>query len=165
MFPQMVRGYTSEGNAIIKNKGNVEALTDALSALKAEANDALLSSAGSIMENYKNTFEGKWWQNGPSTDSNKIKAAEELKEILNNQDSYNYAAYFNDSKNDGIITTIENLLSDAGIEKTDWFESSQEYVQRAIRNFPGIVQSIINSWNSTVNAAVSNVRPLVAAYL
>lgn len=165
MFPQMVRGYTDEGNAIIKNKGSVEALTKAFEALKKEANDALISSADSIMKTYHNTFESKWYENGPSTDANKIKASKELKKILNNQDDYNYAAFFNDNKNEGIITTIEKLLKDAGIEKESLFESSQDYVKRAIQEFPGIVQSIVNSWDSTVNAAVSNVKPLISAYL
>ncbi|MBQ8570283.1 MAG: hypothetical protein IJ444_02095 [Kiritimatiellae bacterium] len=165
MFPQMVKGYTAEGNAIIKNKGNVEALTAAYESLQSVASNTLLASADDIMQNYKNTFENKWYEDGPSTDSNKIKASRELSKMLNNQDTYKFGAYFNNSKNDGIITTMVNLLEDAGIEEKSFTESSEDYVKRALTEFPGIVQSIINTWESTANAAVSNVKPLISAYL
>ena len=165
MFPQMVKGYTAEGNAIIKNKGNVEALTAAYESLQSVASNTLLASADDIMENYENTFQAKWYENGPSTDANKIKASRELSKMLNNQDTYNFGAFLYDNKNDGIITTMVNLLKDAGIEKEAWYEGEDEYIKRAIKDFPGIVQSIVNTWESTANAAVSNVKPLISAYL
>ncbi len=165
MFPEMVRGYTAEGNAIIKNKGNVEALTDAYKALQAEANNALLSKADDIMGNYKTTFRGKWYENGPDTDALKIKAARELEKMLENQDTYDFSWMSNYNQHSGEIDTIVKLLEDAGIGKKSFFESEDNYVKRAIKEYPNIVQSIINVWESTVNAAVSNVKPLVSAYL
>ena len=166
MFPQMVRGYTNEGNAIIKNKGNVEALTEAYKALRKEANDAVISKADDIMKSYQRTFQSAWYENGPDTDAVKIKASKELKNILNNQDTYDWNnAIFADANNSGVRDTIVKLLEDAGIEKKSWFETSKDYVQRAISEYPGIVQSIVNAWDSTVNTAVSNVKPLIQAYI
>ena len=165
MFPEMVRGYTAEGNAIIKNKGSVEALTAAYKELEEQANNALLTSAKNIMKNYNHTFNNEWWENGPSTDANKIKAANELDKLLRNRDTYDWNAYFTDPNNHGIADTIVNLLEDAGLEDKKWTESAQDYVKRAVQQFPGLVQSIVNSWNAVVNSAVSNVRPLVDAYL
>ena len=165
MFPEMVRGYTAEGNAIIKNKGNVEALTSAYKALQDEANNTLLSKADDIMGNYKTTFSGKWYENGPDTDALKIKAARELEKMLKNQDTYDYSWMSDTNQYSGRINTVVKLLEDAGIEDKSFFESAADYTKRAISEYPRIVQSIVNTWESTVNAAVSNVKPLVSAYL
>lgn len=165
MFPEMVRGYTAEGNAIIKNKGNVEALTKAYETLQSTANNTLLASADDIMKTYKHTFENKWYEDGPSTDAVKIKASRELANMLSSQDTYNFGKYFNNRDNEGVITSMVNLLEDAGLEEKSPWETSQDYVKRAIKEFPSVVQSVINVWESTANAAVSNVKPLVKAYL
>ena len=162
MFPEMVQGYTDEGNAIIKNKGNVEALTEAYKALKQESNNVLLSKAKDIMQTYKYTTEGGFWQWDDSTPDS-VKAAKKLDEILKNKDSYNFDI-FGQEYRDEVYDDIIGLLSKSGIKREN-AESNADYVKRAVKYFPGIVQSIINTWESTVNAAVSNVKPLVSAYL
>lgn len=53
MFPEMVQGYTDEGNAIIKNKGNVEELTKAYKAQKDAAEDAIITSASTVFKGVK----------------------------------------------------------------------------------------------------------------
>lgn len=163
MFPEMVKGYTSEGNAIIKNKGNVEALTEAYKALKNEANNSIIAKAADIMTTYKYTTEGGFWQ-WDTTTPDSIAAAKELEKILREQDTYNFKIFGQEGRtkyHDAII----GLLEDAGISKESWNETNEEYVKRAVSKFPGIVQSIINTWESTVNTAISNVKPLVQAYL
>lgn len=162
MFPEMVQGYTDEGNAIIKNKGNVEALTEAYKALKQEADNTLLSKAKDIMQTYKYTTEGGFWQWNDSTPDS-IKASKKLEEIFKGKDSYNFDI-FGQEYRDEIYDDIIGLLTKSGIKKES-MESNSDYVKRAINEFPGIVQSIINTWESTVNSAISNVKPLVAAYL
>lgn len=162
MFPEMVQGYTDEGNAIIKNKGNVEALTKAYKALKQEADNTLLSKAKDIMQTYKYTTEGGFWQWDDSTPDS-IKAAKKLEEIFKGKDSYNFDI-FGQEYRDEIYDDIIGLLTKSGIKKES-MESNSDYVKRAIDEFPGIVQSIINTWESTVNSAISNVKPLVSAYL
>jgi hypothetical protein len=157
MFPTMVKGYTDEGNAIIKNKGSVEALTKAYAELQEQANAALLLGGGDIMKNYKNTTQGSWWPWNNETSDN-IKAAQKLKSIFDNPDDI--SNYSGDEFQDVI-----KLLKDAGIEMGFWNETNHDYIKRAVTEFPGIVQSIINSWDATVNAAVSQVKPLVSAYL
>lgn len=163
MFPDMVRGYTDEGNAIIKNKGNVEALTEAYKALSDEANNAIIAKAADIMKDYKYTTEGGFFQWDKSIPES-IAAAKELDKILRNQDNYNFSAFNEARPYANEYDKIVTLLSDAGISRLDG-ERNDEYVKRAVSEFPGIVQSIVNTWESTVNAAISNVKPLVQAYL
>ena len=168
MFPTMVKGYTDEGNAIIKNKGNVEALTKAYAALQEQANVELLLGGKNIMQNYKNTMQGSIFAVDNSTSSN-IAAAKELKNILGAKD-YDFSKFDPQVTGNATVNAskvhedIWQLLRDAGIE-SKFKESKSEYVQRAINEFPSIVNSIINSWEATANAAVSQVQPLVSAYL
>lgn len=162
MFPEMVQGYTDEGNAIIKNKGNVEALTEAYKMLKQESNNALLLKAKDIMQTYKYTVEGGFWQFDDSIPDS-IKAAKKLEEIFETKDSYNFDIFGQEYREE-VYDDIVGLLTKSGIKKEST-EKNSDYVKRAINEFPGIVQSIINTWESTVNSAVSNTKPLVTAYL
>ena len=162
MFPEMVRGYTEEGNAIIKNKGNVEQLTEAYKALQDQANNALINSGESIMKNYKATINGSFGSTDNST-SESIAASNLLKKILREQDTFDFEEFGREYR-DPEYDTILGLLGDAGISRIG-SETNAAYVKRAISEFPGIVQSIINSWDAVVASAVSNVKPLVSAYL
>jgi TP901 family phage tail tape measure protein len=165
MFPTMVKGYTEEGNAIIKNKGSVEELTKAYEELREQANAELLLSGGNILKNYNNTANGSKWDNfWGFTDSEKIKAAKELERIFNNKDTFDFKIFSN-SDRDAVYEDIVTLLKDAGIETDPLQEFTHDYVERAVTEFPSIVQGIINSWDATVNAAASQVKPLVNAYL
>ena len=161
MFPEMVKGYTDEGNAIIKNKGNVEELAKAYETLREKANVDLLSEGKTILKNYQNTTTGGFWD----FDSSTVQTAHDIKRLK--QFMQNPDAVANTSEN------MRSLLMDAGIawdsssndpNKT-YEENADEYVKRAIKEFPNIVQSIINSWDATINSAVSQVKPLVQAYL
>lgn len=53
MFPKLVSGYTSEGNAILKCKGNVEALTQAYQEEIKAAAKAVKQERESTVKNYK----------------------------------------------------------------------------------------------------------------
>lgn len=54
MFPQMVQGYDEQGNAILKNKGNVEALTQALKEQRRAANHDILSGSNDMFRGVEN---------------------------------------------------------------------------------------------------------------
>lgn len=163
MFPDMVKGYTDEGNAIIKNKGSVEALTKAYAELREQANAELLLGGKDIMQNYQNTTGGSFWQWDTSIPDN-IKAANELKNVFDNIETYNFDALGTRSTSQ-IFDNMLRLLEGAGIEYLNADEKYTDYVKRAVTEFPGIVQGIINSWEAQANAAVSQVKPLVQAYL
>lgn len=50
MFPEMVQGYTAEGNAIIKAKGSVEALTEAYEKMAEAQRGAVISGANDVIK-------------------------------------------------------------------------------------------------------------------
>ena len=53
MFPKLVSGYDSQGNAILNVKSNVESLTNAYKAQIAEQNDAIITGAPTVFEDTK----------------------------------------------------------------------------------------------------------------
>jgi TP901 family phage tail tape measure protein len=56
MFPEMVRGYDDQGNAILTVKGNVEQLTEAYKAQEAAARDAIMGNAHVVYGQQRRTF-------------------------------------------------------------------------------------------------------------
>ena len=159
MFPTMIKGYTAEGNAIIKQKGSVEALADAYAALQEKANVEILNNGSNIMKAYRDNTTGGLFA-GNVDNIYKLKAARVFGKMLDDIDSVDLAAVIATTTGD----KMQTLLKDAGIEAKA-FETTKDYYQRAVREFPHIIQGIINSWESQVNAAVSQVKPLVSAYL
>ena len=65
MFPQLVQGYTDEGNAILSLKGNVEQLRDAYKDAQQEAYNLIIngedSSGNDIIQNWRNTQQTGFW--------------------------------------------------------------------------------------------------------
>lgn len=62
MFPQMIQGYTDEGNAIITNKGNVEALTQAYKEQKQAYLDTIITQSADTFSGYKAKVIETTWQ-------------------------------------------------------------------------------------------------------
>ena len=58
MFPEMVSGYDSEGNAILNTKGKVEELTEAYQKQAQAARDALVYSGQDVFKNFQNNTVG-----------------------------------------------------------------------------------------------------------
>ena len=58
MFPDMVSGYDSEGNAILNTKGKVEELTEAYQKQAQAARDALVYSGKDVFKNFQNNTVG-----------------------------------------------------------------------------------------------------------
>ena len=78
MFPELISGYTEEGNAILSLKGDVEQLRDAYKEAQQEAYNMLLAdstreSAGGndIIQNYRNIAFGNQdlWDTAPGQDN------------------------------------------------------------------------------------------------
>ena len=64
-MPSLVRGYDSQGNAILTCAGNVEKLADAYKDLQIKANDAILGDASTIIKDFENDIKkasGKNWK-------------------------------------------------------------------------------------------------------
>ena len=66
MFPELIKGYDAEGNAILSLKGNVDELTEAYKRAQKEAYNTLIISGENgdgtdIVKHYKMTQESSFW--------------------------------------------------------------------------------------------------------
>lgn len=169
MFPEMVKGYDAEGNAIIKHKGNVDALTEAYKQQEQAAKDALLAQAGDVFNNFKNqtgtSFRSQYFAGVASLFGAKEAFSQadirQLRTILQNPDRLDVTIPTEDGfSNSRIIKSLKN----AGIEKT-FKENYDEYIRRAVKENPAVVQSIISNLETEAESAVQPAKDVVTLYL
>jgi len=96
MFPTMVSGYDEQGNAILKNKGNVEALNEALKEQQRIANQEVLNNADDIFKGVKN----------------------ETKQVKEDIDDINTAIKLMTGANVPVTTGAKKVLKDSNVSKS-----------------------------------------------
>ena len=160
MFPHMVQGYTDEGNAIIKHKGNVEELTKAYEEQKKAAQDAIIVGSSEVFAGFK-----------ASTDKNPEYIWEEsgllqMKELVDKivatgGDVEKIQDIINDLGGNSLV--IGDVFDKIGLDKGwfDWNTQDAEYISENIKKF----QSLFNTLNTEVEAQTAKIKPIMQAYL
>ena len=145
MFPEMVSGYNDQNDAIIKNKGNVEALTKAYEDQKKAYYASIRTNAGDTFDDYKTAVEddGK----NAQTLNNFINGSKE-KFINGNSAIDTWVEVFNDD-----YDTMAEILNN----KFDFSKLSAQAQQK--------VRDVFTTLNATVNSETDKVRPILTAYL
>ena len=174
MFPQMVQGYTDEGNAIIANKGNVEELTKAYEEQKKAYQDLIITKSAETFAGYKAKvaespsteflFKGV---NGDYSYIEQIKALEELIEVLS-QGKEAFSLFAGEmhslATNEKKLLILESTLKKAGVEENLWgdylnYEKlTSEVGQQAI-------SSHISTLKSYINAETATVKPILNSFI
>ena len=137
MFPDMVTGYTEEGNAIIALKGNVEELTAAYEEAAKAARDELLIKQNDIYTNFTNNTTGyNHW-----TGTSKQGELDILEQLIAGGDIEDFMSrYVQGEYVDGLIEReIDTILENAGITETNWFWSADGYQSAIEQNMPSII--------------------------
>ena len=160
MFPQMVQGYTDEGNAIIAHKGNVEELTKAYEEQKKAAQDAIIVGSADVFAGFKaatdKTPKYVWEESGSLQMKqlvDKIVATggdvEKIQEVINGLG--------------GNSLVIGDVFDKIGLDKGrfDWNTQDAEYISENIKKF----QSLFNTLNTEVEAQAAKIKPIMQAYL
>lgn len=160
MFPHMVQGYTDEGNAIIKCKGDVEKLTQAYKDQKDAAQDAIIVGSAEVFAGFK-----------ASTDKNPKYIWEEsgllqMKELVDKivatgGDVEKIQEVINDLGGNSLV--IGDVFDKIGLDKGwfDWNTQDAEYISENIKKF----QSLFNTLNTEVEAQAAKIKPIMQAYL
>lgn len=155
MFPDMITGYTEEGNAIIGLKGNVEALEEAYKAEAKAARDALLTSANDTVKNFKNnTTKDDFW-----TAQNKFDELAFFEDLVSNGSSV-VSDWFTKVG----TMPVDNWLEGAGIDSTTWF-SSPETVEKEIDSYFTSIKARYNQLKTEVASEATPIKTTVSAYL
>lgn len=157
MFPQMVTGYTDEGNAIIALRGNVEELTKAYEEEARAARDAIISKQDNVFKDFKNKTTSKdgffkWNDNIGYADYIKVIKAYIEQEKGNTEAVTNVA---NELGEDVFGLGLSRLKEDLGYDASSpsW-ESSIESLNALLRNT-----------QAEAKTAASSVRTILNAYL
>lgn len=154
MFPEMIAGYTEEGNAIIGLKGNIEALTEAYEKEAQAARDALLISSNDVFKNFKNnTTKVNVW-----TGKSKFDELAFFEGLLKDSDNTIKEQFLEDS------TIMDDWLENAGIDDTNWF-SSRDTFKEAIEADKEQIQAYYRTLKAEVEAESSSVTSVLNAYL
>ena len=100
MFPEMISGYTKEGNAILSCKGNVDELTKAYEAAAQAARQAAIAGGGEVFKSAKEEYNSNpsiaWEDTGLKQQQ---KLANKIIEIVNNEAPTNKAVKAFDGPN------------------------------------------------------------------
>lgn len=151
MFPEMVTGWTKEGNAILSTKGNVEALTRAYEENARAARDAILSKSNIIFKDFLNdtTTDASGWR------WNNHLGYADLEKVIQ--------LYIDQASG-----KIDNILT-SEIAGEDYFGMAVEKIRDAIgqEGFLDIkaLQAYLRKVQTEARAASSNVKTVLNAYL
>ena len=175
MFPEMVSGYTEEGNAIIALKGNVEELTKAYKEEAQAARDALLTKANDTFDVFKTHTN-----NNPITafeDTGlfqQYKLAEKIFDLMENGDIETIEETWDklnssNFKIDGqTFSNIEKnaLFETAGINEDD-FQSSWDGSINLVefKEQQKLLLAGMRTIKSKIDAELSPIKSMVNAYL
>lgn len=169
MYPALVKSYDEQGNAILKLKGNIEGLTQALLDEK-KANAAKIIESDEIMENYQNTREHGLFDSIGDYFSNFFDSQDELTaDMISEQEKVQkYKDFLQMSYEDikSLTTKIGNdretiiqrgLLSKLGIDS--------DTTKEEFDTFRTDLESEIVTIQAGIDQALSSVKKKAGAYL
>lgn len=167
MFPSMVQGYNDQNEAILKNKGSVEELTDAYEKnQKAYYND-IMAKSGDTFDKFKTVTKSDLSKKNKLSDLiNSNFSKEQTEGLLSN-----YAAFestFGKTLGKSLTKELFNalndefkhnatLLSGQSFDAIDFTKISPQLQEK--------VRSVFSELNQTIDTESEKVRPILQAYL
>lgn len=159
-FPEMVAGYTAQGDAIIKNKGDVSALADAFERLKSAQNNELINDYDSITKGIKNEVEDL--DNG----------------IASIKQEYETLSSLGDLEVGTVVSNSDvKMLSDLGVKikgvydeslGKNVYQISEEFTSDQRREFYSYINSLsaqIASYEAQRKGIINKLSPMIQAML
>ena len=157
MFPDMVTGYTNEGNAIIALKGNVDELTKAYEELAQAARDEMIASSNDVFKNFQNqTSKSRsfWGSRGHLSNQDDL---DDLGVLLGGDKDK-----INDLEDKRGSSAVRQLFKDAGVDFTS-FDSTEEILKDP--NNISQLQAYYRTLEKTIKNETAKLKPLVNAWL
>lgn len=173
MFPEMISGYTKEGNAILLCKGNVEELTKAYEAAAQAARQAAIAGGNDVFESSKKEYSNNPNNTlgGETGTVNKKILANKLIELVNNGNEEELQQFIGNLEREAAGVEIDgkkffkvnliDTLEDAGIEIPWNKEINAEDIQNGLQK----LQSFVKSSVTKINTETSKVKSILSAYL
>lgn len=159
MFPQMVQGYTDEGKAIIKHKGDVEKLTQAYENQKKTAQDAIIVGAAETFKGFKAKVSD--YATAPWTKNGSLRLKRLTDEIISTQGDAEAIKKIINNGTSGL--EIRDLYEKLGLDFR-WLRSDKGYAKDLSEHFTSIL-SLANTLNTEIESETAKVKPVMQAYL
>ncbi len=167
LFPQLVSGYTAEGNAILKNKGSIEELTKAYQEMVELENKKIVLQGSETFEGYKQAVDHEklwsWEQDGliqqqelAETLYAKTTDRKELEKFLK--------PYGEDLKEGYTDTTLKSIFDSIGA-KYDDLDTELSKVVDDVLTRAGAINDHIDILKSQIDLETIKIKPLVFASL
>lgn len=176
-YPELVKGWTEEGTAILNLKGNIDALTEAYKNEQRAANGELINSGDKIFKNYKNQARDLqnlgFWDEFKKAHSKGL-SYEEYEKLLGAINSDDIAAYVNKEFQLGLESTADiiDILRDSGFyddltsdELWNQNMTALDALTRSIKKYRTGISSILSGYESEVSSSMDNIKSLTNAYL
>lgn len=186
MFPNLIQGYTDEGNAILNLKGNVEALRDAYKEAQQEAYNLLIVSGkdndgNDILKQWNNIKQTDFWASlgdfGKADVGGQISVSQALEQLKAIQDMSleqykEIKALFN--RDDAIGRRLQSEMSQSlpnevaavtgtYLEKAlglNGWTTEEEFTEAKKQ-----AKILVQTYNAEVESALQDVKTLANAYL
>lgn len=152
LFPQMIQGYTDEGNAIIKNKGNIEELSKAYNDYVDTKQNAIITDSEKTFEDYGKLMNSSWtrhlgfWGQGVG----KLGQISFIEELEKHDFENSWRGMSNEQKNAKVM--LEDALGISTMTDN-------------LKDYSTQILAYYNTLKTEVEAAAANLRPIVDAYL
>lgn len=186
MFPNLIQGYTDEGNAILNLKGNVEALRDAYKEAQQEAYNLLIVSGkdndgNDILKQWKDIKQTDFWASlgdfGKADVGGQISVSQALEQLKAIQDMSleqykEIKVLFN--RSDAIGRRLQSEMSQKSpnevaaatgtyLEKAlglNGWTTEEEFIEAKKQ-----AKILVQTYNAEVESALKDVKTLANAYL
>ena len=170
MFPQMVQGYTDEGNAIIINKGNVDELTKAYEDQKKAYQDLVITKSADTFAGYKaKVAETPWTESlkGKNATYAYIEQKKYIDELIKSLEDGEQAfedfycnQYINNSD---IYSVLNSATKTAGIDWGGIMDTDKRYEQ--MKSQMTKLYAYQRQLVSNINTETSKIKPIMSAYM
>lgn len=162
MFPSMIQGYTEEGNAILKNKGNVEALTKAYEENRKAALADTLTKSDDIIKGAKAKLtqdKNFGWQEWGDTQKKEM-----LQEVL---DAFSNGQSWTDQKNNSkyLEEQVVDVLKEYGLSGYYAYFDPSQFDEKTFEEVRTKINAAINTLSTDIDTKTAELKPILQAYL
>lgn len=167
--PELVTGWTNEGNAILAMRDNVDALTESWRESARAANDAMIANAAATEKDFKNKSK-KLLANPKYGDLN-YSAAKSVKDILSSDNLEASIREFLAGENywKGTHKALANYFGSQGLDFDnsikDTFEQHVDYLVRGFQEFRVDIEAAASEQLRQADSDSSSMRGTIMAYL
>ena len=151
-FPSLINGFDSEGNAILKNKGNIEELTQVLRDYNKEKAKEAFNKIEDVADGAKAEIHGKGFQTGT------------IFNYRDTQDALKVLAGDDDVSKLRLIAFSQSSAEDLGLRKKRFFESIDSYKEYLSENIK-ILQDGAQDYSKKISDSKKKISDSLRNYL